>query len=220
MTYDQLLPLKIFGRTGLRVSALCLGTMTFGEEWGWGADRKTSRQIFDRFAERGGNFIDTANNYTNGTSESLVGEFIASDREHFVLGTKYSLSTKRENPNAGGNRRKSLVQSLEASLRRLRTDYIDVYWLHVWDFLTPMARSFGMTVTPWSPLSNGLLTGKYNDDSTALGRMSPNSRSRIAPADGALRSQIPWYPQHRRSGAHRHRSHSHGYATNQDRSSP
>ena|SRR5438105_48897 len=122
----------LLGPSGLRVSKLCLGTMTFGEEWGWGADKATSRAIFIRFVERGGNFIDTANNYTNGTSEGWLGEFIHRDRDRFVIGTKYSLSTRADDPNSGGNHRKSLVRSLEPSLRRLRTDYVDVYWLHVW----------------------------------------------------------------------------------------
>jgi aryl-alcohol dehydrogenase-like predicted oxidoreductase len=103
-----------------------------------GADKEACRAVFERFAERGGNFIDTANNYTGGTSEELVGEFVSSDREYFVLGTKYSLTTHPADPNGGGNHRKSMLRSLEASLRRLRTDYIDVYWLHVWDFLTPV----------------------------------------------------------------------------------
>jgi aryl-alcohol dehydrogenase-like predicted oxidoreductase len=112
--------------------------MTFGEEWGWGADKATSRAIFTRFVEHGGNFIDTANNYTKGTSESWLGEFIRGNRDRFVIGTKYSLSTRADDPNAGGNHRKNLVRSLEASLRRLRTDYVDLYWLHVWDSLTPV----------------------------------------------------------------------------------
>ena len=129
---------KLFGKSGLRVSELALGTMTFGEDWGWGASREESRKIFDAFAEAGGNFIDTANRYTNGTSEKFVGEFIASERGHFVLATKYSLFTRHGDPNAAGNQRKNMVQSLEASLKRLNTDYIDVYWVHAWDFMTPV----------------------------------------------------------------------------------
>lgn len=134
----QLNNYRLLGRSGLRVSPLCLGTMTFGTDWNFGADREESRKIFDLYIERGGNFIDTANNYTNGTSESFLGEFIAQNREHLVLATKYSLNTHRGDPNAGGNHRKNLVQSLEASLQRLKTDYIDIYWLHCWDFLTPI----------------------------------------------------------------------------------
>jgi aryl-alcohol dehydrogenase-like predicted oxidoreductase len=110
--------------------------MTFGEDWGWGASKEESGRIFDRYAKAGGNFIDTAINYTDGTSEEYVGEFSASDRGHFVIATKYSLSTRKEDPNAGGNHPKNLVQSLETSLRRLRTDYLDLLWLHMWDFTT------------------------------------------------------------------------------------
>ncbi len=127
---------KLFGRCGLRVSELALGTMTFGEEWGWGASKQESKRVFDLYAEAGGNFIDTANRYTNGTSESYVGEFIASDREHFVVATKYSLYTRHGDPNFCGNHRKNLVQALDASLRRLNTEYIDLYWVHAWDFTT------------------------------------------------------------------------------------
>ena len=129
---------KLLGHTGLRVSELCLGTMTFGPDWGWGADRDESKAMFDAFAEAGGNFVDTANRYTNGTAESYVGEFIAKEREQFVVATKYTLSRDGSDPNAAGNHRKSLVESLEISLRRLGTDYIDVYWAHIWDPHTPI----------------------------------------------------------------------------------
>jgi aryl-alcohol dehydrogenase-like predicted oxidoreductase len=136
---------RLLGSSGLRVSELCLGTMTFGEEWGWGAPRDECGRIFEAFAASGGNFIDTANNYTEGTSERLVGEFIAADRERFVVATKYSLSTRRGDPNAGGNHRKNMIQAVEASLRRLGTAYVDVLYLHMWDYTTPfeeVARSF------------------------------------------------------------------------------
>ncbi len=242
---DREMPLRLFGHTGLRVSALCLGTMTFGEARAWGADKSTSRAVFERFVERGGNFVDTANNYMNGASEEFLGEFITGRRDQFVIGTKYSLTLHPDDPNGGGNHRKSLVRNLEASLRRLRTDYVDVYWLHAWDFLTPveeimralddvvragkvlylgisdapawiiaqanaiahergwtafaglqpeynllqrdaerdllpMARAFDMTITPWSPLANGLLTGKYNDRANADGRLTTGrSRNRV-----------------------------------------
>jgi len=129
---------ELLGPSGLRVSELALGTMTFGEDWGWGASQEESRRIFDRFAEAGGNFVDTAVNYTEGTSETYVGEFIGADRDHFVVATKYGLSTRRDDPNAGGNHRKNLLRSLETSLRRLRTDRVDVLWLHMWDFTTPI----------------------------------------------------------------------------------
>lgn len=128
----------LLGNSGLRVSPLCLGTMTFGTDWVIGADKAESRKMFDLYIERGGNFIDTANNYANGTSEAFLGEFIGNKREQLVLATKYSLNTRPGDPNAGGNHRKNLVQSVEASLKRLRTDYIDLYWLHCWEFRTPV----------------------------------------------------------------------------------
>jgi aryl-alcohol dehydrogenase-like predicted oxidoreductase len=131
---------KLLGRSGLRVSELALGTMTFGPEWGWGASNEESRRMFDAYAEAGGNFLDTANRYTEGTSEEYVGEFIASDREHWVVATKYTLWMRRDDPNFSGNHRKNMVQSLEASLKRLGTDYIDLYWVHAWDFTTPAAE--------------------------------------------------------------------------------
>jgi aryl-alcohol dehydrogenase-like predicted oxidoreductase len=217
----------LLGKSGLRVSEFCLGTMTFGEEWGWGSSKEESHKIFNAYVEAGGNFIDTANKYTEGTSEKYIGEFISSDRDRFVLATKYTSNTRRGDPNAGGNHRKNMVQSLEASLRRLNTDYIDLYWVHAWDPLTPveelmralddmvkagkilyagisdapawivsqantiansrgwtefsglqieysliertperellpMANSLDIGVTAWSPLGNGILTGKYN----------------------------------------------------------
>ena len=129
---------KLLGKSGLRVSELALGTMTFGEDWGFGASKEESKKIFDAFVEAGGNFIDTAVNYTNGTSEEYLGEFIQGKREQFVIATKYSLTTRPNDPNGGGNHPKNLVQSVEASLRKLKTDYIDVLWLHAWDFMTPV----------------------------------------------------------------------------------
>lgn len=127
---------RLLGRSGLRVSELALGAMTFGEEWGWGASRDESRKMFEAFAEAGGNFIDTANRYTEGTSEKYVGEFVKSDREHFVVATKYTLFTRRDDPNFSGNHRKNMVQALDASLKRLGTQYVDLYWVHAWDFTT------------------------------------------------------------------------------------
>ncbi len=129
---------KLLGKSGLKVSELALGTMTFGQEWGWGASREQSAKMFDAFAGQGGNFIDTAENYTNGTSEKFVGEFIKSDRDRFVVATKYTLNDNASDPNAGGNHRKSMIRSLEQSLDRLDTDYIDVYFVHAWDGLTPI----------------------------------------------------------------------------------
>ncbi len=131
---------KLLGKSGLRVSEICLGTMTFGDDWGWGADKKESKNIFDSFVKAGGNFIDTANYYTNGTSEKFLGEFIAAEREKFILATKFTLAMRKGDPNSGGNHRKNIVQSVEASLKRLNTDYIDLLWLHAWDFTTPVSE--------------------------------------------------------------------------------
>jgi aryl-alcohol dehydrogenase-like predicted oxidoreductase len=128
----------LMGRSGLRVSELALGTMTFGEAWGWGASQEESRRIFDAYVEAGGNFVDTASNYTNGESERFVGELVAPIRDRIVLATKYTLSSRRKDPNSGGNHRKNLVQTLDESLRRLRTDYVDLLWLHMWDGMTPV----------------------------------------------------------------------------------
>jgi aryl-alcohol dehydrogenase-like predicted oxidoreductase len=128
----------LLGRSGLRVSQVALGTMTFGEAWGWGASEDECRRMFDAFVEAGGNFVDTACNYTDGQSEEIVGALAESDREHFVIATKYTLTARRDDPNAGGNHRKNLVLTLEASLRRLRTDYVDLLWLHMWDGMTPV----------------------------------------------------------------------------------
>jgi aryl-alcohol dehydrogenase-like predicted oxidoreductase len=129
---------KLLGRSGLRVSELCLGTMAFGEDWGWGASRQESQRIVEAFADAGGNFIDTADRYTDGTSERYVGEIIGSSRDRWVLSTKYSLSRDATDPNGAGNHRKSLVTGLDASLRRLGTDYVDLLWVHMWDFRTPV----------------------------------------------------------------------------------
>jgi aryl-alcohol dehydrogenase-like predicted oxidoreductase len=129
---------KLLGRSGLRVSELCLGTMGFGKEWNWGADYDTSKQIFDTFANADGNFLDTANRYTEGTSEKWLGEFIASNRHHFVLATKYSLRDGSGDPNFAGNSRKNLMRSVEGSLKRLNTEFIDLLWVHAWDGLTPV----------------------------------------------------------------------------------
>jgi aryl-alcohol dehydrogenase-like predicted oxidoreductase len=253
---------KLFGRTGLRVSELCLGCMTFGEDWGWGADREESLKIWLAFIDAGGNFVDTANNYTNGTSESLVAEFAAASRQKLVIATKYSLTTDPADPNSGGNHRKSLVQSIERSLMRLRTDYIDLLWLHLWDFMTPvdevmralddvvrmgkvlyvgisdtpawiisrsnmlaelrgwtpfagiqieyslaqrdaerdllpMAAALGLQALAWSPLKNGVLSGKYNSgrdngERVAGGRLSEGSRSRnqVSERDLAVAQQV------------------------------
>jgi aryl-alcohol dehydrogenase-like predicted oxidoreductase len=238
---------KLLGRTGLRVSELCLGAMIFGDSRGnWGADKAEAARIVERFAEAGGNFIDTANYYGRGESERIVGELVAPERERWVLATKYTCSLSPSDPNAGGGHRKSMVQSLEASLRRLGTDYIDLFWLHVWDAFTPVeevvrsmddlvragkvlyvgisdtpawlvsqavtlgelrgwtrfaglqipyslvertverellpaARALELTVTAWSPLGDGLLTGRYGTD-----RPRPQN-TRIAGIDAIYR---------------------------------
>jgi aryl-alcohol dehydrogenase-like predicted oxidoreductase len=129
---------RLLGRSGLRVSELCLGTATFTGGRSGGVSKAESARIFEAFAEAGGNFVDTSNRYGRGTSEDYVGEFAASDREWFVLASKYTLSTRAGDPNASGNHRKSLVQGLEASLKRLRTDYVDLYLVHAWDFTVPV----------------------------------------------------------------------------------
>ena len=129
---------RLLGKSGLRVSELCLGTMTFGEDWGWGSTKEESRKVYDAFLEAGGNFIDTANVYTAGTSERLLGEFMGDHRQRIVLATKYTNAAPGNDPNASGSQRKSMMQAVEASLKRLRTDYIDLYWLHIWDQMTPI----------------------------------------------------------------------------------
>jgi aryl-alcohol dehydrogenase-like predicted oxidoreductase len=218
---------RLLGKSGLRVSEICLGTMTFGEDWGWGSSKDEAHKMYNAFREAGGNFIDTANLYTMGTSEKFVGEFVKPHRDEVVLATKYTNSAPGKDPNAGGNQRKNMVQAIEASLKRLNTDYVDLYWLHIWDQitpvdevmrgfddlvragkvlyagvsdapawwisqantladlrgwtrfvalqieysliertvereLTPMADALGLTITAWSPLAGGVLSGKYH----------------------------------------------------------
>jgi aryl-alcohol dehydrogenase-like predicted oxidoreductase len=231
---------KLLGRSGLKVSELCLGTMGFGTEAGWGADSDTSFAIMDAYANAGGNFLDTANMYKLGTSEKIIGDYISNhDRDYFVVATKYTLKDNLTNPNASGNNRKNMMRSIEASLKRLNTEYIDLFYLHIWDNLTPMdevlrgmddlvrqgkvnyiaisdtpawviakgntmaelmgwsqfvalqveysliartperelipmAKHFGMTVTPWAPLGGGVLTGKYIRGEQ--GRIKPESK--------------------------------------------
>lgn len=223
---------RLLGKSGLRVSEICLGTMTFGEDWGWGSPKDEAHKMYEAYRAAGGNFIDTANLYTMGTSEKFVGEFIRPHRNEIVLATKYTNSLKCQDANAGGNQRKNMVHAIEASLKRLNTDYIDLYWLHIWDQmtpvdevmrgfddlvragkilyagisdvpawwiaqantladlrgwtrfvalqieysliertvereLTPMAKAFGLTITAWSPLAGGVLSGKYQGSGQA-----------------------------------------------------
>ncbi len=240
----------LLGRSGLRVSELALGTMTFGEAWGWGASGAECRHLFETYVEAGGNFVDTACNYTDGESEEIVGELVEGSRDRFVVATKYTLTSRRDDPNAGGNHRKNLVQTLETSLRRLRTDYVDLLWLHMWDGMTPveevvralddvvtagkvlyvgisdtpawvvsravtiaelrgwspfvavqapysladrdverellpMARSLGLTFTPWGMLEGGALTGKYLDETE-----EPRRYERVGPQANAIAREV------------------------------
>jgi aryl-alcohol dehydrogenase-like predicted oxidoreductase len=129
---------QLLGPSGLRVSELCLGTMSFGEAWGFGADEKESHRVLGAFADAGGNFVDTANAYHEGQSEEIVGSFLGPGRDRWVVATKYTLAMRSGDPNAAGNSRKNLRGSVEASLRRLRTDYLDLLWVHAWDYTCPV----------------------------------------------------------------------------------
>jgi len=128
------------GRSGLKVSPLCLGTMTFGEDWGWGSSEETAREIFNAYVDGGGNFLDTADGYVNGKSEELIGKFIKEGklRDRLIVATKFTFNAQEGDPNAGGNGRKNIYRALEGSLKRLNTDYIDLYWMHTWDTVTPV----------------------------------------------------------------------------------
>jgi aryl-alcohol dehydrogenase-like predicted oxidoreductase len=141
MTMREGMRMLVLGRSGLRVSELCLGAMTFGTEWGFGAEETTCREIYGAFREAGGNFIDTANNYNEGASEQIVGRLIAKERDAIVLSTKYTLPTDKTDPNSGGSHRKSLRHSVETSLHRLATDYLDLLWVHAWDTSTPVEET-------------------------------------------------------------------------------
>lgn len=137
MALDEFVALE---RSGLRVSPLCLGVTTFGTERGWGNDEEGSRAVFDHYVESGGNFFDTADIYTSGTSERMLGKFVADKgmRDRAVIASKFSMVIDPDNPNAGGNGRKNIYCALESSLQRLGTDYFDLYWLHAWDTVTPV----------------------------------------------------------------------------------
>ena len=238
---------RLLGNSGLRVSEAALGALIFGEESGWGSSKDEARMVYDAFREAGGNFIDTANIYTNGTSESCLGEFMKDHRKSVVLATKYSCAARGTDPNAAGNHRKNMMQAVEASLKRLQTDYIDLYWVHVWDQITPveevvrglddlirqgkvlyvgisdapawwiaqantlaqlrgwspfvglqieysliertverelvpMARALNLGLTAWSPLANGILTGKYHGHgSSEQGRMNSDMMKGFMP---------------------------------------
>lgn len=135
------IPLRVLGRSGLRVSQFGLGAMTFGTEWGFGAEEPDCREIYAEFRAAGGNLIDTANLYNDGASEAIVGRLVAKERDAVVLSTKYTLPTDKPDPNSGGSHRKSLRRSVEASLRRLGTDYLDLLWVHAWDQATPIEET-------------------------------------------------------------------------------
>lgn len=135
---DTLDQYRLLGRSGLRVSPLSLGTMTFGVPAAWGCDEEEAKRLLDHYVDKGGNFIDTANFYAEGESERILGKLIQGRREQLAIATKYSLTMHRGDPNASGNHRKNMVQSVEASLRRLQTGYIDLLYLHIWDDLTPV----------------------------------------------------------------------------------
>jgi aryl-alcohol dehydrogenase-like predicted oxidoreductase len=167
------------GRSGLRVSPFCLGTMTFGEDFGWGSSVEESEAIMDRYLELGGNFIDTANLYTKGHSEKIIGDHLAKDkgkRDRLVIATKFSGNHYPGDPNGGGSGRKSIVAACEQSLRRLRTDYIDLYWLHNWDKHTPIdetmaalhdlvragkVRYLGVSDTPAWKITQGQMLAEF-----------------------------------------------------------
>jgi aryl-alcohol dehydrogenase-like predicted oxidoreductase len=167
------------GHSGLRVSRLALGTMTFGTDWGWGADEGSARALFDRYVEAGGNFIDTADGYTGGKSEEMVGKFVGERglRDRLVVATKFSFNAEPGNPNAGGNGRKNIYRALEGSLRRLRTDYVDLYQAHHPDPTTPIeetlrafedlvragkVRYVGVSNFPAHQLSDAIWTARTN----------------------------------------------------------
>ena len=129
---------KFLGRTGIKISELCLGTMSFGDRWGFGADEATSLEVAAAFAAAGGNFLDTANKYHEGHTEEICAKIIAPGRDRWVLATKFTLGGRTGDPNSAGNGRKSILRAVEGSLARLQTDYIDLYWMHAWDGLTPI----------------------------------------------------------------------------------
>ena len=247
---DNTLKYRLLGRTGLRVAPVALGALTFGPG-SWHAAEDTARAAFLRYLEAGGNFVDTAVNYAGGRSEELLGAFMAETgtRDQLVVATKFGVATRPGDPNSGGNGRKNILASLDASLRRLRTDFVDLYWLHMWDGLTPVeevmstldalvrggkVRAAGLSNTPswyaakaqlaaaarggepvaalqleyslaeraierehvpaaldlgigivaWSPLANGLLTGKYRQEED--GRPRGDGRLTAMAADGTL----------------------------------
>jgi aryl-alcohol dehydrogenase-like predicted oxidoreductase len=175
------------GRSGLRVSPMCLGAMTFGEDLGWGSSVEESQQIIDRFIELGGNFIDTANFYTKSHSEKIIGDHVGrhrARRDRLVIATKFSGNLYPGDPNGGGSGRKSIIDACENSLRRLQTDYIDLYWLHNWDVHTPIeetmaaldelvrsgkVRYIGVSDTPAWKIAEANVTARFRGWSSFIG---------------------------------------------------
>jgi aryl-alcohol dehydrogenase-like predicted oxidoreductase len=180
---------SLLGRSGLRVSPLCLGTMTFGEQWGWGAPMEASREIFNRYLEAGGNFIDTADMYTNGHSEELLGQFMkdGKNRDRIVLATKFTFNAVPGDPNAGGNGRKNILRALEGSLRRLQTDYIDLYWLHAWDTMTPVEEVL-------STFDALVRSGKVRYVGLSDCRWESRAASRYAKSRAGSEAELPLQP--------------------------
>jgi aryl-alcohol dehydrogenase-like predicted oxidoreductase len=259
MTSAPLLDYRPLGRSGLRVSDLALGTMTFGASTGWGVPPETASELYAAYRDAGGNYLDTANQYAGGESERLVGRLIAGHRDEIVLATKYSNAAPGTDANAGGNQRKNMMRSIDESLARLGTDHVDLYVVHSWDLITPleevmrafddlvrmgkvlhvgvsntpawavatantlaelrgwsryvglqieysllartverellpMAEHHGLSVLAWSPLKNGVLTGKYRGDTAPEG-----SRLRAAgPVAALMNLGDPFSPQARR----------------------
>ena len=136
-----MLKYRMLGPSGLRVSEICLGTMSFGTQWGFGADEETSHQVLNTYKEAGGNFLDTANKYHGGETEEICGRWLQGQRDRFVVATKYTLAMDHDDPNTAGNHRKNLMRSVEGSLARLQTDYIDLLWVHAWDDYTPFEET-------------------------------------------------------------------------------
>src|SRR4030088_2228481 len=126
---------RLLGKSGVRISEVALGTMTFGEDWGWGASPDVSARMLDLFADAGGNVIDTADVYTNGTSETILGELLKGRRDRFVVATKFTNQTDPGDPNSAGNHRKKIAPEIKASLPRLQADHSDLYWAHARDLL-------------------------------------------------------------------------------------
>jgi aryl-alcohol dehydrogenase-like predicted oxidoreductase len=181
---------RVLGSSGLRVSELFLGAMTFGEQGGVGAPPDECRRIVDAYSDAGGNVIDTASNYRGGASEEIVGELLVGRRDRFVLSTKYTVTRDPADPNAAGNHRKNLALTLETSLRRLRTDYIDLYWVHIWDRATPIEATMralddavhtgkvlhvGMSDTPAWVVSGGMTLAEWRGWTPLVALQAPYS---------------------------------------------